>query len=76
MKNSDEKNYQFVTSLTTSESKNDFLIELYSLANNEKEDKKFPEKVIHNFDELISFFEEADDPNQKGIAKTSETALV
>ena len=76
MKNGDEKNYQFVTSLNSSENKNDFIIEIYSLSNNEEVDSTSPEKAIHNFDELISFFEELDDFNQKNIEKALETVQI
>jgi hypothetical protein len=59
MKNSKDKNYVFTTSINTSENQDEFLIELFSCSEEESDQKK-PEKVIHDFDELISFFESLD----------------
>lgn len=57
-----DKNYLFSTSLDSSKDKDDFVIELYSITENQADLESLqPAKVIHNFDELISFFEELDE---------------
>ncbi|MGG0719682.1 hypothetical protein ABE096_19150 [Robertmurraya massiliosenegalensis] len=51
------QDYIYMTEVSDSREKTDFEIELYKYGNDLKcEDS--PIKVIHNFDELIDFFEE------------------
>lgn len=61
MRNSKDKNYVFTTSIDNSDNQDEFLIELFS---EEDTEQKKPEKVIHDFDELISFFESLDQENE------------
>nr|WP_295973630.1 hypothetical protein [uncultured Bacillus sp.] len=59
-----EKNYIFLTSINYSSDPDDFIVELFC-PDDEEEDAE-PKKVIRNFDELISFFENLDeDKNTK-----------
>ncbi|KAA9023591.1 hypothetical protein [Niallia endozanthoxylica] len=55
MKNED-KHYIYYTSIGTSENQDEFLLELFTCSENDEE-HIVPETVIHNFDELITFFE-------------------
>ena len=54
-----DKNYVLSTSIDNSYNQDEFVIELFSCSENEAENSS-PEKVIHNFDELITFFEGLD----------------
>ncbi|WP_338469366.1 hypothetical protein R4Z10_11060 [Niallia sp. XMNu-256] len=72
MSNNAEKTYQFVASLTESEDKNEFNIEIFSLSE-DSDEPSAPEIVIHNFDELISFFEELDDTDFNETEKVLES---
>ncbi len=58
MKNGD-KNYIYYTSIDTSENQAEFLLELFTYSENDKE-HIVPETVIHNFDELITFLENSE----------------
>lgn len=51
----EDKNYIFYTTVGTTDEQDEFLLELFSCSDND--DDKVPETTIHNFDELISFFE-------------------
>ena len=53
-----EKNYIVSTSIDSSADPEDFIVELFCP---DDEENTEPKKVIHNFDELISFFENLDD---------------
>ncbi|WP_071395045.1 hypothetical protein [Bacillus tuaregi] len=50
----EDKDYIFYTSIDTTEEQDEFLLELFSCSD---DDKIVPETTIHNFDELITFFE-------------------
>ena len=50
-----ETNYIISTSIDNSNHEDEFVIELFSCSENTT-----PEVIIHNFDELITFFEELD----------------
>lgn len=54
-----DTNYIFSTTVDTSSDQDEFLIELFSCSEDEDNDIE-PQKVIRNFDELISFFENFD----------------
>ena len=54
-----DTNYIFSTTLDPSNDQDEFLIELFSCLEDEANHIE-PQKVIHNFDELISFFENFD----------------
>ncbi len=58
---SKEKNYIFSTSIDYSADPDEFIVELF--CPDDEEDSTTPKKVIRNFDELISFFENLDDDN-------------
>lgn len=62
MGNAKDKNYVFSTSINSSESQDEFLIELFSCSEEDTDQEK-PAKVIHDFDELITFFEGFDQDN-------------
>ncbi|WP_338452347.1 hypothetical protein R4Z09_10945 [Niallia oryzisoli] len=51
----EDKNYIFYTSVDTTDEQDEFLLELFSCSDNNED--QVPETTIHNFDELISFFE-------------------
>ena len=55
--NEQGKNYIISTSVDDSHNQDEFFIELFSESATQQSS---PEKVIHNFDELISFFENLD----------------
>jgi len=52
----EDKNYIYYTSIDTSENQDEFLLELFTCSENDEESIG-RETVIHNFDELITFFE-------------------
>lgn len=54
-----EKNYIFSTSINYSADPEEFIVELFSPEDDE--DGAEPKKIIRNFDELISFFENLDE---------------
>jgi len=54
-----DKNYILSTSINNSYNQDEFVIELFSCSKHAAENSS-PEKVIHNFDELITFFEGLD----------------
>lgn len=54
-----DTNYIISTSINNSNNQDEFVIELFSCAETETEHST-PEKVIRNFDELITFFEGLD----------------
>ncbi|MBB6447398.1 hypothetical protein [Bacillus benzoevorans] len=54
-----EKNYIFSTSIEYSVDPEEFIVELFSPE--DYEDGAGPQKIIRNFDELISFFENLDE---------------
>lgn len=54
-----ETNYILSTSIDNAFNEDEFVIELFSCSENATENST-PEKVIHNFDELIIFFEGLD----------------
>jgi hypothetical protein len=58
----EEKIYIYTTSIDYSANGDKFMIEIYPLErnNNMENEHIYPEKVIHNFDELINFFEKYD----------------
>ena len=60
MEKEKDKNYIISTSIDNSCNEDEFVIELFSCPENATEDST-PEKVIHNFDELITFFEGLDE---------------
>lgn len=49
------KDYIFTSEVSPNTDENEFIVEFYQ---NESDTESEPIKVIHNFDELISFFEE------------------
>ncbi|WP_394232271.1 hypothetical protein [Niallia oryzisoli] len=53
----EDKNYIFYTSVDIEEEQDEFLLELFSCSEHDEE-KIIPETIIHNFDELITFFEQ------------------
>lgn len=54
-----DTNYIFSTTVDPSNEQDEFLVELFSYSEDEDNHTE-PKKVIHNFDELISFFENLD----------------
>lgn len=56
-----EKNYIFSTSIDYSSDPDEFIVELFSP---DDEDTCSEPKMIHDFDELISFFENLDEVNK------------
>jgi hypothetical protein len=60
MEKEKDKNYIISTSIDNSYNEDEFVIELFSCPENAKENSTL-EKVIHNFDELITFFEGLDE---------------
>jgi hypothetical protein len=53
------------------------VIELYSTGTDITDlESLIPEKVIHNFDELISFFEELDEEEQDEKIESKETVII
>ena len=75
--NFNKGNYFFTTTLDSTKDKDDFVIELYSTRKDitDLESLK-PEKVIHNFDELISFFEELDEEEQDKKIESKEPVII
>lgn len=63
------KNYIFSTSIDYSEDPDDFIIELFYA---DDEELTQPKKIIHNFDELISFFENLDEDQQMSQIKRNK----
>jgi hypothetical protein len=61
-----EENYVFTTSVDYSVDQDEFIVELFSCPEDEKEGV-MPKKVIHNFDELISFFENLDEESNRKL---------
>ena len=76
MKKDQEKdeNYIFSTSVDYSLDQDEFIVELFSCPEDE-EKGVMPKKVIHNFDELISFFENLDEDKNSNI-KNKHARLV
>ena len=60
MEKEKDKNYIISTSIDNSYNEDEFVIELFSCPENATENSTL-EKVIHNFDELITFFEGLDE---------------
>jgi len=75
LSNTNKENYIFTAALDSSDDKNDFIIELYSLEEDNHEPSE-PEKIIHNFDELISFFEELDIDEEDDEGKSGQKPLL
>ena len=71
-------NYFFTATLNSTKDSDDFVIELYSTGSTDMTDLEtlIPEKVIHNFDELISFFEELDEEEQDEKIESKETVMI
>ncbi|MCQ6276349.1 hypothetical protein JMM81_15640 [Bacillus sp. V3B] len=67
-----DQNYMFSTSVDPSSNQDEFLIELFSYSEDEHDDKHSasePKRVIHNFDELISFFGDFDQDKIRELYK-------
>jgi hypothetical protein len=76
MSHFDKGNYFFTTTLDSTKDKDDFMIELYSMHEDMTEFESLqPEKFIHNFDELISFFEELDEEEQDKKMESKEPVM-
>lgn len=60
-----DPNYIISTSINNSCNQDEFVIELFSCSKSAKENST-PEKVIRNFEELITFFEEFDQDKTNG----------
>ena len=70
-------NYFFASTLDSTKDSDDFVIELYSTGTDMTDvESLIPEKVIHNFDELISFFEELDEEEQDEKTESKETVII
>jgi hypothetical protein len=70
-------NYFFTSTLDSTKDSDDFVIELYSTGTDMTDlETLIPEKVIHNFDELISFFEELDKEEQDEKIESKETVMI
>lgn len=55
----------------------DFVIELYSTGTDITDlESLIPEKIFHNFDELISFFEELDEEEQDEKIESKKTVMI
>jgi len=61
-----EKNYIISTSVNDSCNQDEFVIELFSYPEDDTEQTS-PNKVIHNFDELICFFESLDQEKDRKL---------
>ncbi|MFZ0444997.1 MAG: hypothetical protein WAM95_10280 [Bacillus sp. (in: firmicutes)] len=70
-------NYFFTSTLSSTKDSDDFVIKLYSTGTDMTDlETLIPEKVIHNFDELISFFEELDEEEQDEKIESKETVMI
>ena len=76
MNNNNENNYMYMTSLDTTDNKEDFIIELYDLSEGQNEPSTAPVKVIHTFEELILFLEEPDGVEHGDSVNTTEPVVV
>jgi hypothetical protein len=63
-----DKNYIFSTTVDSSSARDEFLIELFSYSEDEDNHTE-PKKVIHSFDELISFLENLDQDKIHELSK-------
>jgi hypothetical protein len=76
MSHFDKGNYIFTTTLDSTKDKDDFVIELYSMYEDMAEfESSKPKKIIHNFNELISFFEELDEEEQDKKMESKEPVM-
>lgn len=77
MNHFDKGNFLFTTTLDPTKDKEDFEIELYSIDSDLTDlESVTPDKVIHNFDELISFFEELDEEEQDEKIESKESLMI
>lgn len=75
--NVDKGNYLFTTTLDSTKDRDDFAIELYSIGKDMTDlESLIPDKVIHNFDELISFFEEMDEAEEDSVIQSKEPLMI
>lgn len=71
MKNTKSPEFIYTSSINSYTNEDEFIIELFSLQEDEImltddiEKKEIPDQVIHNFDELINFFESMDQEDVK-----------
>lgn len=76
MSHFDKGNYFFTTTLDSTKDKDDFVIEFYSIDKDTTDlESLLPAKIIHNFDELISFFEELDNEGQDEKIESQEPLM-